>query len=399
MKINERLGVPNGINDEAKRIYQILLKELDSIQIPDFKGGDNIIQLFNFDLKFADLEMKDIPFLILIEYFPGVDAKPELVSAAYGSTSTPFHRNKTIRLQSEFERAHFHLKIACGETLTKEDISDAINKKVTTSMMAHELMHLYDHFKKGSSGIKSTVQYASYQSVHLPGSLSRLLFLLYFTSDIENTVRPTEVYQSILDSGISKEGFLKFLEESDVIRLLKEAKNFSLDDFKKKLESDEEVIKLVKEATSTGYDSIGSVSDDALNLLFINLVNQSFKITDEIIRLYLNKSQKENPLNRIRQLFGLDSPDESTQIAQENFDRIVKGYIKYQRHPQKYFEVIEKKLNFVGDKMIKKLAKLYDMTPDTKTQESIVNWDLHQEILKKNGKPLHITINFDKFKP
>lgn len=90
---------------------------------------------------------------------------------------------------------------------------------------------------------------------------------------------------------------------------------------------------------------------------------------------------------------------ESRKIAGENFDRIVKGYIKYQKNPQKYFEMLEKRLNFVGDKMIKKLAKLYDMTPDTKTQESIINWDLHQELLKKRGTPIHITINFDKFKP
>lgn len=401
MKINERLGVPDGLTAESKRIHEILQKEIRNIQIPDYKEGQDMAEIFRFDIDFGGLKMEDIPFVITFEYFPDVDSEPQLISAAYAGRSSVFHHDKKIRLKSEFDGTYFLLKLACGEKLTKQDIISEVDSKVTSSMISHELMHLYDHYKTRSFGIKKNIDYSSFQSVQFPGPLRRLLFLLYFTSDFENSVRPSELYQSIVDSGITKNEFVNFLNESEVGKMLKSAKNFSLSELKKQLDKDPKTKELVEDAKSSGYQSVGSISDDALNLLFVNIVNTALDSSKEIIDLFLNTQAQKNPTNIFFQMIGI-KPDvdvESRKIAQENFDRIVKSYIKYEKNPQKYFEMLEKRLNFVGDKMIKKLAKLYDMTPDTKTQESIINWNLHQELLKKRGTPIHITINFDKFKP
>ena len=51
-----------------------------------------------------------------------------------------------------------------------------------------------------------------------------------------------------------------------------------------------------------------------------------------------------------------------------------------------FFGNEEKRLNFVADKTIKKLAKLYDMAKDEKS--SIVNWDLHHKINKTAEKTI-----------
>ena len=54
-------------------------------------------------------------------------------------------------------------------------------------------------------------------------------------------------------------------------------------------------------------------------------------------------------------------------------------------------------LNFEGNKMYKKLYKLYDMVENKKSTKkgSIINWDLHNKI---NSKTEKIIYKFDQFK-
>jgi hypothetical protein len=255
--------------------------------------------------------------------------------------------------------------------------------------------------KLGSKGITKGIQYAYYQGVNFGSKISKFTHLLYYTTSIENVVRPTEVYQSILDKGITKDQFEEFLQENKVIKTLKEAKAFSLEKFKGELESDEQVNKIVENAKNSGYKSIGSVSDDALNLLFMNLVNVALGEGKKIIDIFVSQSQKVSTLDLFRRLIGLageakEEDKETLEIADENFKKLVRGYIKYQNNPLKYFEKLEKMLNFTGDKMLRKIYKLYDMVPDVKsTRESIINWELYTKL---NSNGVHITIDFEKFK-
>jgi hypothetical protein len=259
---------------------------------------------------------------------------------------------------------------------------------------------MYENSKLESKGIIKGIQYASYQGVNFGSKISKFAHLLYYTTSIENVVRPTEVYQSILDGGITKDQFEEFLQENKVIKTLKEAKAFSLEKFKGELESDEQVIKIVENAKNSGYKSVGSVSDDALNILFMNLANVALREGKNIIDIFVSQSQKVSTLDLFRRLIGLagesEEDKETLEIADENFKKLVRGYIKYQNNPLKYFEKLEKMLNFTGDKMLRKIYKLYDMVPDVKsTRESIINWELYTKL---NSNGVHITIDFEKFK-
>ena len=62
--------------------------------------------------------------------------------------------------------------------------------------------------------------------------------------------------------------------------------------------------------------------------------------------------------------------------------------IKYQKNPTKFFEDEFENFNFVANKMLKKISKLYAMAKDDEqVSESIINWELHQQIIeKKYGK-------------
>jgi hypothetical protein len=400
MRINEKLGVPEGINEEAKRLHTLIFRDLEKITIPNYKEGEDRIEVAKYDIKFADLDLKDIPFLIDFVYYKELN-KPEILSVSYGNSFSVFHRDRKIRLKSEAKRSTLHLMLAVGDAFTEEEFLDEVKENVTTSCIAHELMHMYENSKLGSKGIIKGIQYASYQGVNFGSKISKFTHLLYYTTSIENVVRPTEVYQSILDKGITKDQFEEFLQENKVIKTLKEAKAFSLEKFKGELESDEQVNKIVENAKNSGYKSIGSVSDDALNLLFMNLVNVALGEGKKIIDIFVSQSQKVSTLDLFRSILGLageakEEDKETLEIADENFKKLVRGYIKYQNNPMKYFEKLEKMLNFTGDKMLRKIYKLYDMVPDVKsTRESIINWELYTKL---NSNGVHITIDFEKFK-
>jgi len=111
--------------------------------------------------------------------------------------------------------------------------------------------------------------------------------------------------------------------------------------------------------------------------------------------VYIRKNQ--NPFS----IFGVIGPDEDeiVEIANKNMKKLVAELMKNQKDPMKYFAYLVKRINFVGNKMIKKLHKLYDMAKDdTKTtSNSVLNWDLHTKINSKN-EGIKYTLNFEEFK-
>ena len=62
---------------------------------------------------------------------------------------------------------------------------------------------------------------------------------------------------------------------------------------------------------------------------------------------------------------------------------------KYRNRESQFFVDECERFNYVATKLIKRLVKIYSLIPDEKeqTNESILNWELHQQIMeKKYGK-------------
>ena len=66
----------------------------------------------------------------------------------------------------------------------------------------------------------------------------------------------------------------------------------------------------------------------------------------------------------------------------------------------KFFEEEIENFNYVANKMLKRLVKLYSIAKDEDVNESIQNWDLHQKLMeKKYGKrKIETTYKFKNFK-
>lgn len=407
MKLNEKLGVPEGINKQASKLYNELIKDLESYQKGD-KGlpnlsdygddGDTVMLIGRYDLQINDLKLDEVPFLLRFYYVEDIP-EPELMAASYGNKHGFTKDKDNIKLKQNYKDSFFLLKVVVGKTSTKESLMSKIKRDLKPDIIAHELMHLYDNFKKGKSSVEDTAEYNSYQKSGFPPIISDFLHLLYYMTSIENIVRPSELYQSLLDNMVSKSNFKDFVEQTKIMKNIRKAENFSLSKFKEELESDIEVNRMVSQAIDNGYQSVGSVSDDALNLLMINIASGALDTTDSIIKSYVSQSAMSlNPLELFALISGNDSKEmrEVEKLANKKFNQILSKYQKYEKNPQKYFEYLEKKLNFVADKMKRKLYKLYDMVKDT-TNKSIINWELHNKINSKNEKMVY-TLDFKSFK-
>lgn len=406
MKLNERLGIPEGISQEANSLYKKILISLDKLKsnkltIPrlDQESEDFEIVLARYDIKIKDLKLKRIPFVLFICYHPDVE-KPTLMSAAYGSKETKYsYLNDQITSEDDVSSSNLSLRIAVSKDQSKQSIIESIKSDLEPDTISHELMHIYDHYKNKKRPIEQMADYASYRTGGFPELISKFLYLLYYSTSIENTVRPTELYQQMLNKGVTKENFKDFIKENDVIKTLTKAEKFSLVDFKEKLNQDNEVDEFIKSAVNGGYKRIGSNADDALNLIMINLLNNKFNALRSILNRYVRSSVSDAQMF-ISMLTGIPNSDiiESEKKATVVYNSIVSKYKKYENNHNKYFEYLEKKFNFVGEKMKRKLFKLYDMIEDKKSNKSILNWDLHNKINSKKSKNEGFVLDFSTFK-
>jgi hypothetical protein len=62
--------------------------------------------------------------------------------------------------------------------------------------------------------------------------------------------------------------------------------------------------------------------------------------------------------------------------------------MKYKKNPTKFFEDEIENFQYIANKMLKKISKLYAMAKDDEqVSESILNWDLYQKVKEqKEGK-------------
>jgi hypothetical protein len=73
--------------------------------------------------------------------------------------------------------------------------------------------------------------------------------------------------------------------------------------------------------------------------------------------------------------------------------------MKYQKNPTKFFEDEIENFQYIANKMIKKISKVYALAKDDEpVSESILNWDLYQKVKEqKYGTPKsHTKYNFPR---
>lgn len=132
-----------------------------------------------------------------------------------------------------------------------------------------------------------------------------------------------------------------------------------------------------------------------LELVYINLSNIKMEFFEKYIL-----SQEETIFSKMgpfSQLFGGKPPSENKIKLLNKYRNHV---TKYENKEMDFFKDECERFNYVATKLIKRISKVYSLIPDEKeqTNESILDWELHQKLMeKKYGKrPIETTYKYKK---
>ena len=193
---------------------------------------------------------------------------------------------------------------------------------------------------------------------------------------------------------ITKDQFGEFLKDDEVYKELINIKNFTFDRLMLKL--NEQMDRVDGLLIYAGQD-ITNMSEEekikkVLTLVYINIVNGKVDIFDNMT------SDNINPFSVISRMFGIPFPEQSNDEKDKVRRKFINYVAKYEDNPIKFFVDECERFNYISTKVIKKIGKLYDMAIDKEqTNESIINWDLHQQLMEKKYGKRKIDTNY-KFK-
>jgi hypothetical protein len=119
-----------------------------------------------------------------------------------------------------------------------------------------------------------------------------------------------------------------------------------------------------------------------LELVYINLVNNKMEIFMD-----MTTNRREELENQLRQMMGqpVDPMKGDIGDVRKKFFNYI---TKFRDKPIEFFKSEIENLNYTANKILKRISKLYAMAQDdVQVSESIINWELHQQLMeKKYGK-------------
>ena len=390
--INEALGVPDFILDAADMLYDVVENDIRSI--------DDIQDEYNFKGK-IDFELGDKKKIridsyelnVKIEEMEDEEGVLDIISMGMGGRFG-FDRDVNLKINEPSTTLNLDITFAVGDNWKPEELIAKMEEErdENVSALAHEIKHKYDKQAKEYSRMGPD---AVYQATQQKGNfaipaIDRVFYrFMYYIHAIENLVRPTEVAYSMKRKNITKSQFKDFLEDNIVYKELLRIKNYTFDNFIQDLKQQEDRLDgLLEHIGEDPSDmSIDEKINKVLELVYIDLVNNRMDLF-----MQMTQGPMDDFLTFGAQLGmippGFEEKMKQLQKTNEIRRKFLSRTMRYEKNPTKFFEDEFEKYNYVANKMLKKISKLYAMAKDDEqVSESILNWDLHQQIMeKKYGK-------------
>lgn len=397
--IKEAVGVPEGILKAGEELYEIVLDVLKSINENEIEYE---FEINDKELQISDITINNIKIFIEIHENEDYDGKPVIASMGVSNEFT-FDDAILMQISSVNKELRLHINFVTGEMWEPEEILESFQEDEvnTVSVMAHELKHKYDRTKKTKGFVGDIADYQAYASGRLNFGvpiLNKFMRYSYFIQMAENLVRPTEISSRMLKKGITKEQFYDFITNDIAYKELQEIRNFSFDYLMENLYNEMDVIdRLLEHAgMETNVDDETKIKM-VLRLVYINLVNAK---VDTFDNYFYSEQEKIDSMfgGLMSQLFGGRKKINPDKEKVRN--KFINHITKYQNREIDFFKDECERFNYVTTKLMKKISKIYSLIPDEKeqTNESILNWDLHQKLMEKKygKKPIQTSYNFKK---
>jgi hypothetical protein len=368
--ISERLGVPDNIADVAEVLYDKIINILpNSIDIDDLQQEEFIIP---GKYNVGDITIKGFKIGFTYQEYPE-NTLAGLQHRMVGELSNKM--SKTFMIYTKHDDiATIYLNLVGDKSMTGKDVKDIMrdNKNKLISSLAHEIKHYYDNIKNPYESLTTRADYGAKSDVTLGQitPINKLIHYMYYIHNIENLVRPSEMYTYIKMNKINKKQFYDYFTKHNIIETLRTIKNYSYDDLINELKNNIPEIKNSFDINNISYEGYSDqqIIDEVFKLTMIALGNfKGGSIRDMLITSFSE------------QIFGLS--DEK----QKFLNKYINNLESEVNNPKNFFKKEIKKMNFMAEKTIKKIAKLYDMIEDpNKNLNEIIRW--HDKPPKKTNK-------------
>jgi hypothetical protein len=383
----EKMGVPEGIVDSAKKLYNLILSEFEENYDEELYPGRNNIRKLSIDLdleiKISEMTFNNINFEVTIIFN---DKFSDVEAMSWGVLVPPTSRDdhKLHYDVSNVNSINLSTNLLSKEGNTFEDVAKYLkrDKNKTIGIISHELKHVYDKYKIKKELLSDIVDYATWSRTRTGFSpIDDFIYYIYVISKSESLVRPSEIAGQLESSEITKSEFKEFLESTAIYRDISKIKKFTFSGLKSDLLKD---ISKIRES----FDDIPEdetdedVIDTVLQITYESMVKSSVDIMSDILGI-------SDPIKR---LIGIIK-QEDIDFANNYFEKLIF------KNKEEFFVFWEKKIKFEADKVLKKISKLFDMCKDDSPNQlmdkinqrvngdCIVNPELYDKfVLKTNEK-------------
>lgn len=394
--LSEAVGVPKSIIESASELYEIILSQIKNLDRHDTK------QEFyeeDLNLSISDYIIDELDLTVTIDEIDGYDG-PVVMASAGVSNDFTFDRDVLMKVNYKDNSIDLYLNFISPESgwEPQEVYQFFIEDKVNLiSILAHEMKHKFDKQKKLADLIGNDADYQSYSSSGLEFGIpiiNEFMRYSYFIQGVENLVRPTEMATRMKLNGITRDKFRDFFENDTVIVELKQIRNFSYDYLIEKLKEQMDRVDGLLSHANVPYETMNEDEkiEVVMDIVYVNLLSAK---KDNFDRMTSDGNEMRRSLMRI---LGRGNGDQD-----EGFDSVRNKFLnhisKYQNNVHKFFVDECERFNYVATKLIKKISKIYSLIPgdDEQTNESIINWELHQKLMEKRYGKRKIETDF-KFK-
>ena len=373
--INEAVGVPDNITNVAQTLYNKLIEKFDRLISSGYDLNDleNETLTIGIDDKVGDIEIDSVD--IIFKFITNEKLSP---IAYQNKVLARLSSDDLSMVYKEFENeVELQLIFEISPETTITDLKDYFisEKNDVVSTFSHELKHTYDHTKRTKSNLKRKAEYQVFSERGFGiRPVDRVIKSLYYTTAIENLVRPSEIYSRMESSRINKEQFYDFFMNDSTIKHLIEIRDYNFDlfigDMRKYIDDCEGFLRKVGE-----YDE--SMSEDevisrVLELVYINLINWKTDVLQE----YLQIGSTQDMIDEL--LFGKDRVKEKVNFL----SGYQKSLSKYEDDPIEFYKNEIDHSSSVASKMVKKLSKLFSLDKESK-EDSIIDFEKYQKLYKK----------------
>ena len=348
--LSEAVGVPKNIIPVAKEVHSLLTFFVKQIPNP-LKKYSEAYKDQNFVITSENDSKQTTINQVKFCYSPFVKSQPRKdICSCIGISIAKEQRIEGNRIVYVGEKNCLAITIhteICSYDCSQDQLENCILEYCTVPVIAHELKHKFDTDAQNSIEFKQFLEYQAKARTLMSNSdilfikaFHDFLFKSYFVSDIESSVHAVELAAEMSEKKIKKVEFYKFFKSSTIYRQLQDCRNYTFVSFTSKLHNEQDQID---------------------NLLEINGINADLpeqQKVEEAIKLFT-----EELLNA--------SEDYISAIAHDDKDQ--KQFIKdfanklkvHSADPFAYFKKACDEIAVKGEKVFKKIAKIYSLAEST----------------------------------